>query len=84
MTPARRQSQRYQFRVIGRFEAHLEGNENHVTVTVLAGPDWEHLSLCGTLTLTESEWETLYTGMERGMPGCVRVEAPNLASAKGI
>lgn len=65
---------KFVFRLLGRFRSELEGNEDHVTVSLLTGPDWQHLSLSGTLTMTELEWQDLLEGMSRGMPDGVRLE----------
>ncbi len=70
----RREPSKYRLRILGRFKARLEGNEDHVTATVLAGPDWEHMSVCGTLTMTEREWSTLCEGLSRGLRDDVEVE----------
>lgn len=48
----------FKFKVLGRYEARLSGNEPHVTLSVLAGQDG-HLVYCGTLTMSESEWGSL-------------------------
>jgi hypothetical protein len=48
----------YAFKVLGEYEARMEGNETHVTLNVLAGRD-EHLVYCGTLTMSLAEWDRL-------------------------
>ncbi len=73
---------RFKLRVVGRFPAHhlSEGQRSDalgldaISVAVLAGPDWEHVSFCGTLTMTESEWSSFVAGLERGLGGDVHVE----------
>lgn len=65
---------KFEFRIVGKFEAHLPGNEDHVFLSVLAGNDWEHLSLCGTLTMTESQWHALSDGLQDALGKGVRVE----------
>ena len=49
---------KYVFRVLGRYEARLAGNEPHVTLNVLAGREG-HVVFCGTLTMSEAEWDGL-------------------------
>jgi hypothetical protein len=49
---------RYRFTVLGRYPAHLRGNETAVTINVAAGAG-QHLVHCGTLTMSEPEWDTL-------------------------
>lgn len=57
---------RFKFTVLGRYDARLRGNEPHVTVNVLAGRG-DHLVYCGTLTMSEAEWEALGEALERGL-----------------
>ena len=66
---------RYRFSVLGRYQTPSEGNEAHVTVNLIAG-DEGHLTYCGTLTMSESEWETLIEGLRAGLPDAVSVEDP--------
>jgi hypothetical protein len=49
---------RFKFTILGRYPARLKGNETAVTLNVAAG-DTEHLVYAGTLTMSESEWESL-------------------------
>ena len=49
---------KYVFRVLGRYEARLADNEPHVTLNVLAGRE-DHVVFCGTLTMSEAEWDGL-------------------------
>lgn len=49
---------RYVFKVLGQYEARLDGNQPHVTLNVLAGRN-DHLVFCGTLTMSEAEWHAL-------------------------
>ncbi|MGH2729571.1 MAG: hypothetical protein ACRDJI_03070 [Actinomycetota bacterium] len=65
---------KFEFRIVGKFEAHLRGNESHVFLSVLAGNDWEHLSLCGTLTMTEAQWQTLAEGLRKAVGDSVRLD----------
>lgn len=72
---------KFKLRIVGRFPAHLsEGQRpdalglDAISIAMLAGPDWDHLSLCGTLTMTESEWKSFVAGLERGLADDVRIE----------
>jgi hypothetical protein len=65
---------KFEFRIVGKFEAHLPGNENHVFLSMLAGNDWDHLSLCGTLTMTESQWQTLAEGLQKAVGDSIRLD----------
>jgi hypothetical protein len=57
---------RYTFTVLGRYDARLRGNEPHVTVSVLAGRG-DHAVYCGTLTMSEAEWESFAAALQRGL-----------------
>jgi creatinine amidohydrolase/Fe(II)-dependent formamide hydrolase-like protein len=70
------EASKYLLRVIGKFPAKLAGNENHVTATILAGPDWDHLSMCGTITMTEPEWTNFVAALRRATPDDVELEDP--------
>jgi hypothetical protein len=65
---------KYRMRVIGKFPAKLAGNEDHVTATILAGADWDHLSVCGTITMTEREWTNFVAALRRATPDDVEIE----------
>jgi hypothetical protein len=49
---------RYRFKELGKYEARTRGNEPAVTLSVLAGRD-DNLVYCGTLTMSEEEWDNL-------------------------
>ena len=72
---------KFVFRMLGKYEARLAGNEPYVTLNVLAGED-DHPVFCGTLTMSESEWETLRDHLERSADGNVQVEVQEAAGAK--
>lgn len=62
----------FKFLVIGRSDA-KEGLGVVITVSILAGSDG-HLSYCGTLTMTKSEWQTLSGALLDEMPDRVEIE----------
>ena len=64
---------RYKFKVLGKYDARLRGNEPHVTLSVLAGRD-EHLVYCGTLTMSEAEWDALKGHLEVALSEDFEVE----------
>lgn len=66
---------RYKFTVLGRYDARLRGNEPHVTVNVLAGRG-DHFVYCGTLTMSEAEWEVLGEALRRGLGDDVEIGDP--------
>ena len=63
----------YAFKFLARSEPHGGDNEPSVTISVAAGRD-EHLVYCGTLTMSEAEWEALREHLERGPRPDVEVE----------
>lgn len=56
---------KFKLRVIGRSPAHITGNEEHVSACLLAGPDKDHLTLAGTLTMSTLEWDSLVGAMRK-------------------
>ena len=67
------QNFRYKFRVLGHHGARLVGNEPHITVTFLAGPD-DHLSYCGTLTMAEAEWQLFSGALSKALGSSLEIE----------
>ena len=59
-------SPRYQLFVLGRYPSLVARDDPQVAVEVRVGRD-SRLVNCGTLTLRESEWEVLRTGLELGL-----------------
>jgi hypothetical protein len=64
---------RYRFTVLGRYPARLRGNEPAVTVNVAAG-DGDHLVHCGSLTMSQPEWDTLAGALRYSLREDVRIE----------
>ena len=65
---------RYRFTVLGRYPARLKGNQTAVTINVAAGDTGGHLVHCGTLTMSESEWQVLRDALGRSLDGDLEVE----------
>ena len=64
----------YKFRVITRSETKTTmGMGVVVTVSLLVG-EGDHLSLSGTLSMTEQEWLPLRAALEEGLQGRVEFE----------
>ena len=63
----------YTFKVLGRYEARLADNEPHVTLSVLAGRD-DNVVFCGTLTMSEEEWNVLRDHLTEGSDPEIQVE----------
>lgn len=64
----------YVFRTIARSRSDTAtGVGVVVTVSVLAGSDG-NVSFCGTVTMTESEWDTLADALSRTLGGAVTFE----------
>jgi hypothetical protein len=64
---------RFKFTILGRYPARLKGNETAVTLNVAAG-DESHIVYAGTLTMSESEWESLLRALEGSLGERVEVE----------
>jgi hypothetical protein len=64
---------RFKFTILGRYPARLKGNETAVTLNVAAG-DEAHIVYAGTLTMSESEWESLHRALQSSLEGRVDVE----------
>jgi hypothetical protein len=64
---------RFRFVVLGRYPARMRGNQTAVTVNMSAG-DGSHLVHCGTLTLAETEFDTLIGGLRDSLGERVELE----------
>lgn len=65
---------RYKLTVLGRYPARLKGNQTAVTANLAAGDHGGHLVHCGTITMSESEWDTLIAALESGLGDHLEVE----------
>lgn len=65
---------KFKFQVIGRFDPNIPGNDSHVFLSVLAGDDWDHLSLCGTLTMSEPQWQTFSDALRDAIGDSIELE----------
>lgn len=63
----------FKFTVLGHYDSRLQGNEPHLTVNMLAGTD-DRLTYCGTLTMSEAEWDHLRSALEKGLKEGLIVE----------
>ena len=68
----------FKFTVLGRYPARIHGNETAVTLNVAAG-DENHLVYCGTLTMSESEWESLNRALESTLKDRLEVDDHTVA-----
>ena len=66
---------RFSIRILSR-SRHAPKGEDQVALSLLAGADWDHLTLCGTLTMTERELADLLSALEQAMGEPVRVLEP--------
>jgi hypothetical protein len=65
---------RYKLTVLSRTKTNTDaGMGIVVTVSLLVGPD-ENLSLSGTISMTEAEWERFVEGLEAGLGSDVEIE----------
>jgi hypothetical protein len=69
------ESIRFKLHVLRRFRARMKGNESSVTATLLAGRNG-HLTHCGTLTMTEAEWDQFVAAMSASLSDSLEVEDP--------
>ena len=67
----------FKFKLLGRYEARLSGNEPHVTLSVQAGENG-HLVYCGTLTMSEAEWGSLKEQLNSALGEHFLVEGDDL------
>ena len=63
----------FTFVVLGRYPARLRENQPSLTVNLLAGTD-HHATYCGTLTMSEDEWDTFYWGLKDSLGDRVQVQ----------
>ena len=62
----------FTFVVLGRYPARLRENQPSLTVNLLAGTD-HHATYCGTLTMSESEWNVFIDALRRSLGNDVEV-----------
>lgn len=63
----------FRFSVLGRYPARLKEGQTAVTVNLAAGEEG-HLVYCGTLTMDETEWDTLVAALEKSLKGALVVD----------
>jgi hypothetical protein len=64
---------RFKFTVLGRYPARIKGNETAVTLNVATG-DENHLVYAGTLTMAESEWDSLVRALKPALEQRLEIE----------
>lgn len=75
---------RFKLSVLGRYPNRLKENEPAVTVNVMAGHD-DHLVYAGTLTLSESEWQTFTSALQDSLGERLQVdEGPRGSAAEKV
>ena len=65
----------YRFTIVGRYTSPVMGNEPVVTVNMVAGTN-SHTTYCGTLTMSESDWETFFGALKYSLQDAVEVLDP--------
>ena len=63
----------FTFVVLGRYPARIKGNQPALTVNLLAGTE-DHATYCGTLTMSEDEWDTFLWALQESLGDRVEVE----------
>lgn len=64
---------RFRFTLLGSYDAHLRGNEPHVTVNLLGGRG-DHLVYCGNFTMSEAEWKVFSEALTRSLGDDVEID----------
>jgi hypothetical protein len=72
---------RFKLSVLGRYPNRLQENEPAVTVNLMAGRD-DRLVYAGTLTLSESEWETFASALKDVLGNRVEVDEGRAVSSE--
>jgi len=62
----------FQFAVLGRYPAKLQGNEPAVTVNVATGHG-QKVVHAGTLTMAEAEWDELAASLKKALGSRVEI-----------
>ncbi|MFN2589536.1 MAG: hypothetical protein ABR518_02050 [Actinomycetota bacterium] len=57
----------FKLEVLGRYQARTPGNENAVTANLVAGNQVGHLVFAGTVTMTESQFESFTEALKTGL-----------------
>ncbi len=58
---------RFKLEVLGRYQARTQGNENVVTVNLLAGDSEGHFVYAGTMTMSQSQFDTFVGALQTGL-----------------
>jgi hypothetical protein len=66
----------FKLSVLGRYPNRLKENEAAVTVNLTAGHDNHHV-YAGTLTMSQSEWETFAAALKKSLGDRVEVDDRN-------
>ncbi len=60
-------SNSFRLEVLGRYQARLPGNENAVTANLAAGDEHGHVVYAGTITVSESQFDTLVEALRSSL-----------------
>jgi hypothetical protein len=63
----------FRFTVVGRYTSPVMDNEPAITVNLAAGTG-KHSTYCGTLTMAESDWETLIGALKYSLEDSVAID----------
>lgn len=63
----------FRFHVLGTYKARIKGNEDAVTISVLAGTGG-HMIYAGTLTMSVPEWDAFAEALEQSLGDRVEIE----------
>lgn len=73
---------RFRFSVLGRYQRETRSNLPHVAVNVIAG-EGNHLTYCGTLTMSEFEWGALAAALQSSLGDRVEIDDRRERKADG-
>jgi hypothetical protein len=59
----------FKLEVLGRYQARTQGNESAVTANLVAGDAGGHLVYAGTVTMSESQFDTFVDALRSSLNG---------------
>ena len=64
----------FKLEVLGRYPARTPGNENAVTANMVAGDASGHFVYAGTITMTESQFDTFVAALRSSLDGSFELD----------
>lgn len=63
---------KFRFEVLGRYPARTKGGRSAVTVNLASGTE-QHLVFAGTITMSDDEWTSFVSALERALGSAVEI-----------